>query len=485
MGDPGNREEKDSNFPIKDGEIDKKLKKSNKNIITYIKRENSFKKLIMISMMLIIAVLSLGVYKINEIQTRAYAVYYEDEEIAIVREKEEVINVLNNAKKELLGKYDCEIVLDNELKFEEIYSRDSSLTSTQRIEKNIASQLSFLVSGYTLLVDEEEIGYSKTKEELEQVIEKIKEPYLKTDNQDSKLLEIGFVEDVKIEKKKIPFNKINEVEELVEYIQIGGEEIKTHIVEVGESLWTIAKMYGVSVDDLIDANEAKNPEGLQIGDEVQLSLPDSLVTVVTKEEVEYTDDIKYEVKIEYDKDMYKTQRKVKAEGKEGETKYLINLVKHDGKIVKEEIIKEEVLLEPVDQLVVQGTRELPKTAATGAFLMPTRGRVSSRYGPRSGRMHYGLDIAASSGTPIKAADGGKVVYAGWKGSYGNLVEISHENGYVTRYAHCSSINVSAGQRVHKGQLVGRVGNTGRSTGPHLHFEVLKNGENVNPSSYVN
>src|SRR5699024_7022447 len=115
-----------------------------------------------------------------------------------------------NAKEELLGKYDCEIVLDNELKFEETYSKDSSLTPAQEIEENIESQLSFLVSGYTLVVNEEEIGYSKTKEELEQVIGKIKEPYLKTDNEDSKLLEIGFVEDVKIEKKEIPFNKINE-----------------------------------------------------------------------------------------------------------------------------------------------------------------------------------------------------------------------------------------------------------------------------------
>src|SRR5690606_14471224 len=111
-------------------------------------------------------------------------------------------------------------------------------------------------------------------------------------------------------------------------------------------------------------------------------------------------------------------------------------------------------------------------------------KLTSRYGMRNGRMYYGLDIAASVGTPIRAADGGKVTYAGWKGSYGYLVEINHENGYVTRYAHCSSINVKVGQRVYKGQVIARVGNTGRSTGPHLHFEVLKNGRHVNPAGYI-
>ena len=99
-------------------------------------------------------------------------------------------------------------------------------------------------------------------------------------------------------------------------------------------------------------------------------------------------------------------------------------------------------------------------------------------------MHRGLDIAARTGTPIKAADGGKVIFAGRKGAYGNLVEIDHGNGYVTRYGHCSTINVKVGERVYKGQVVAKVGNTGRSTGSHLHFEVLKNGRNQNPAGYV-
>ncbi len=116
--------------------------------------------------------------------------------------------------------------------------------------------------------------------------------------------------------------------------------------------------------------------------------------------------------------------------------------------------------------------------------MPTRGYISSRYGMRGGRMHRGLDIAAKTGTPIKAADGGRVTFVGRRGAYGNLVEIDHENGYVTRYAHCHTIKVKKGERVYKGQVIATVGNTGRSTGSHLHFEVIKNGKHQNPSNYV-
>ncbi len=182
--------------------------------------------------------------------------------------------------------------------------------------------------------------------------------------------------------------------------------------------------------------------------------------------------------------MYKTEKKVKVKGSPGENEIVAKVLKHNGVLVEKEIIEEIVIEEAVTELVVKGTKEVPKTAATGVFLMPTRGRISSRYGMRNGRMHRGLDIATPTGTAIKAADGGKVVFTGRKGAFGNLVEIDHGNGYTTRYAHCSSINVKTGERVYKGQVIAKVGNTGRSTGSHLHFEVLKNGRNMNPQGFV-
>ena len=99
-------------------------------------------------------------------------------------------------------------------------------------------------------------------------------------------------------------------------------------------------------------------------------------------------------------------------------------------------------------------------------------------------MHYGIDLSTSTGTPIKAADGGTVTMAGWNGNYGYCVKIDHGGGYVTLYAHCSKLYVSVGDKVFQGETIAAIGNTGRSTGPHCHFEILYHGKNVNPSNYV-
>ena len=98
--------------------------------------------------------------------------------------------------------------------------------------------------------------------------------------------------------------------------------------------------------------------------------------------------------------------------------------------------------------------------------------------------YIGLDIATSKGTPISAAASGTVAFAGYKGSYGYLVVISHGNGVQTYYGHCSSLYVSAGETVSQGQTIAAVGSTGNSTGPHLHFEVRVNGTAYNPENYV-
>jgi murein DD-endopeptidase MepM/ murein hydrolase activator NlpD len=103
---------------------------------------------------------------------------------------------------------------------------------------------------------------------------------------------------------------------------------------------------------------------------------------------------------------------------------------------------------------------------------------------RDGRMHQGVDLDCGYGGAITAAAGGRVIAAGWEGGYGKAVEVSHGNGLVTRYAHLSNIEVSPGQNVDRGQLVGLGGSTGNSTGPHLHFELIVGGEPRNPMNYL-
>lgn len=127
---------------------------------------------------------------------------------------------------------------------------------------------------------------------------------------------------------------------------------------------------------------------------------------------------------------------------------------------------------------------------TGQFVWPVNGRVSSPFGYRIHpifhvrKMHTGIDLSAGMGTPIKAADSGTVIQAGWRGGYGKCVVISHGNGVATLYAHQSVLLVSVGDTVKRGQVIGKVGSTGFSTGAHLHFEVRVNGSPVDPMGYL-
>jgi len=161
-------------------------------------------------------------------------------------------------------------------------------------------------------------------------------------------------------------------------------------------------------------------------------------------------------------------------------------------------------LKQLEQVSVQIGRKSERLAALESTLLDKQlhaavhpvgwpsdgGWVSSGFGLRSdpftGRtaFHEGVDIASRFGSTIKAMGGGVISYAGQKDGYGLTVEITHGNGYTTRYAHCSAVLVRVGDRVAKGQDVAQVGTTGRSTGPHLHFEVLRDGKAVNPGSYL-
>ena len=124
------------------------------------------------------------------------------------------------------------------------------------------------------------------------------------------------------------------------------------------------------------------------------------------------------------------------------------------------------------------------------FVRPTSGQLTSGFGYRihpilkKRRMHKGIDIVSGYGSKVKAAAGGTVTYSGYMGSYGNLVVINHQNGFETRYAHNSDLKVKKGERVRQGQTVALVGNTGRSNGTHLHFEIWKNGEAIDPIHYL-
>jgi murein DD-endopeptidase MepM/ murein hydrolase activator NlpD len=139
----------------------------------------------------------------------------------------------------------------------------------------------------------------------------------------------------------------------------------------------------------------------------------------------------------------------------------------------------------VTSAISSASTAAPSSPSSSAGLIwPVSGPINSPYGMRWGRLHPGIDIGAGAGTPIRAAASGRVVVSGYSGGYGNLIVIDHGNGLATAYAHQSRLAASAGQQVAQGQVIGYVGSTGVSTGPHLHFEVRVNGSPVDPLGYL-
>lgn len=459
-----------------------------KNLLSRLKSkkiDNKFKIILILAIIIgSILIVQYKNYKEYQVYAKAFEVVLENESIGIVREKETISEIIKNIKDEFSQDDDIEVLVHGNISFKDTYAEDSELTSVTQLKNKIKSSLKIGIGAYAIRVNGKDLGIVKSRDIAVEILESIKRTYIDNKREDSEIQEIKFAEDVEIVRVETDLSKIQESEEVLSFLQKGTNEEKIHIVEKGENFWNIAKKYNLTVDDLIKANPDKSAELIHPGDELSLIVPKPYITVVTYEKATYVQDIKYDTNYEYSSTMYEDESKVKRKGVPGKSEVVAKVEKHNGIEVSKEILQEKIISKPVAQIVVKGTKELPPLKGTGSFIRPVVGTLTSRFGMRWGRMHNGIDMAARTGTPIRAADGGVVTYAGWRSSYGYLVEIDHGGGFKTRYAHCSKIYVKKGEKVYKGKVIAAVGNTGRSTGPHLHFEVLKHGEPQNPSKYI-
>ena len=233
-----------------------------------------------------------------------------------------------------------------------------------------------------------------------------------------------------------------------------------------------------------------------------LSVEEIIANAKDEFSISLSTDMVYEIKIshdtKYEEDNTKSSSysKTKTKGKDGKAEVTMRTTFVDGVQVDAVETKREVIKKAVDEVIVKGTIEDSYNSyssdassySIGSFMWPVpyTSRVSSYYGWRWGRLHEGIDIADSGvyGKAIVASDGGVVTFAGDKGDgYGYYAIVDHGNGYETVYAHCSSLAVSNGQYVSQGDVIGYVGSTGYSTGPHLHFEIRENGVKLNPMNF--
>lgn len=210
---------------------------------------------------------------------------------------------------------------------------------------------------------------------------------------------------------------------------------------------------------------------------------DPVLPVVTVEEVTYTQPVEAPQETVEDPTLLAGETALLQEGSPGLEERTDRVTRTQGEETARETMSVNRLTQPVAAQIAVGTAQ-GAAGAQGRFCWPVEGRITSPFGTReifgSTSSHRGIDIAAASGTPIAASAGGTVIWSGPKGTYGNLVKLDHGNGFVTYYAHCSQLLVQVGDTVAQGETIALVGSTGRSTGPHCHFEILWQGELLDP-----
>lgn len=375
-------------------------------------------------------------------------------------------------------------------------------TNDQQTLQMLDEILTVEAKAVALKIDEENVLYVKDEKEAENVLTAFKLQYVTeeqliavTDESIDKeqIPEVGerivqaidFTLPVEIVEGSAPVQEILDEKQALKKLNLGTLEEKKYVVQAGDVLGTIAEKFDLTVKQLLKLNPQITQDSLlHIGDELNVTEYEPLIKVVVKEVATIKEAIPFETEVVENENMWKGDSKVTQEGSKGSKIASYTVVKENGETIQREVLEETIIKEPVNRVVVKGTKVSP-SRGTGQLSWPAvGGYISSYQGMRWGRLHKGIDIAGPSNLAILAADNGTVTYAGWNGGYGNMVQINHNNGMTTLYAHLSSIDVSVGQVVGKGQKIGIMGTTGNSTGIHLHFEVYKNGQLQNPIDYL-
>jgi len=356
-----------------------------------------------------------------------------------------------------------------------------SLTGEYALRQNVLSAFDDVEEAYAVYVNDSLICAALSEDIVKNVLDKIKSQF----SEDDVNAEIGFVENISIRKEFIPVGYVRSADGVYAALTSPLEGQKTYAVTANDTIWGIANKFAMSVDEIYCLNKDLN-DIIHEGDEIIINKSEPLVRVQSKYIYKGEKAIPYETDEVQDFDLQSGKKTVVTAGVEGKKYVVEEVVKQNGEVIETNVISEEILSQPVAATVKVGMKKsLSSVATTGRLSRPVYGTISSRFGYRARGFHSGLDIAAPTGTPITAADGGTVNFSGWNGGYGYLVRIDHGGGFETYYGHCSAMLVSVGDKVSKGDIIAKVGNTGNSTGPHCHFEVRVNGVAQNPSNYLN
>jgi murein DD-endopeptidase MepM/ murein hydrolase activator NlpD len=437
-----------------------------------------------------------------------FHVYIQDEFVGTVSDKNEVESFIQNKLTSMEETYkDIDLELGSEVTYvPEQAFQFTPTTEAEEVLSHVEEKLDIKAKASALVIDGEEVAFVSnealgqdvikslmlehvSEEDLAQLEMRKQDPTqlvpeLK-ENQ-THILDVHLSKEVSFVETKVNPEEVLPVEDVVTLFKKGTLEEKKYEVQSGDVLGTIADSHNLTLKQLLELNsDLKEDTLLKPGMELKVTYQKPLAVVEVNKQVYKTEEVPYAKKVVEDSSMPKGDTKVKQEGSAGLNGVTYSVTEQNGQVVTKETLNTTVLKEPVEEIIIKGTKVIP-SRGTGSFAWPTNGGyVSSNMGYRWGSMHKGMDIARPSNRTIKSVDNGVVVSVGNRGDgYGNKVIIDHQNGYRTLYAHLDSISVQPGQTVSRGGKIGVMGSTGNSTGVHLHIEVTKNGQLVNPSKVL-
>ena len=413
-------------------------------------------------------------------------VIYDGERVATVTSRSTVQDVCDQLETVTSSTLGTRFTIDSDLiQYSSGLMPRQEVVDADTLEEDLSSEIGLVSFGYALYVDGELVGATPYEGALEELLDQ-----LKKNATNENTISCDFQEDVEIREEYVPSDKIMNLGYLAEMLYSTKTEEVTYTVQKGDTWSEIANSHDMTSSELLAMNPGYDVDRLAIGEVLTLSAAVPYLTITVTQRESYVQEIPYDVEYVDSQYLYKGDYKVLSAGKYGSADVVANVTYVNGEEVKREVLSSVVLVNPVTEQQARGTKERPTWLPTGSFRWPCSGSITSYFGYRSSpggigsTNHKGLDIANGYGTPIYAADGGTVIYAGWMSGYGYAVKIDHGNGYVTLYGHNSRLLVSAGDHVYKGQQIARMGSTGNSTGNHCHFEIQYNGVPKNPLNYL-
>ena len=418
----------------------------------------------------------------------AYEYSYNGQKLGLVKEKDDVLQITDLVQGALTEEKNMKIVIDakDDITFHRKLALDESqIDDSEQVLKRLTYMGDLKVKAIGIYVDGKKIGAVQDRKTAEKALKDVADKYTK-EGDNIEVESVRFLEKVDIKTANTDLEDLHSEEEMVDLLCTSGEKETVHKVVAGDTLHSIAKKYDVWEDQLLADNKGINSKKLELGSNIIVKQQAPVLTYEVVEKITYDKVIEHKVEEQKSADIYEGMTETQQAGSDGLSEITARVTLQNGKKVEEEDLVTTVKEEPVTEVVLVGTKERPPTVGSGKYIWPLKDSFtqSSGFGSRWGRQHKGIDLAVSVGTTVYAADGGTVVEAQYSGSYGNVVMIDHQNGQETRYAHNSKLLVKKGDKVYQGQPIAKSGNTGRSTGPHVHFEIRFNGEPRNPLNYL-